>query len=74
MLAVVTAASQKLKPEKYLYLITEKVRSDAEKIDIKHLGAFARAVAERQRHREIPSKNRASEHLANEMTERFQSR
>jgi putative membrane protein len=42
--------------------------SDTEKIDINHLGAFARAVAERQRHREIPSENRASEHLANERT------
>ena len=44
------------------------MRSDAEKIDINGSGAFARAVAERQRHREIPSENRASEHLANERT------
>jgi len=47
---------------------TEKLRGDAEKIDMNGSGAFARAVAERQRHREIPSENRASEHLANERT------
>jgi len=42
--------------------------SNAEKIDINRPGAFAIAVAARQRHREIPSQNRASEDLTNERT------
>jgi len=41
---------------------------DAQKIDINDSGAFARVMAERQQHREIPSENRAAEHLANERT------
>jgi len=44
------------------------LHSDAEKIDIRQSGAFARAVAQRQLHRQIPSEDRASEHLANERT------
>ena len=41
---------------------------DAEKIDIQRSAAFSGVMAARQRHREIPSEKRASEHLANERT------